>query len=94
MLLEQKMPGPAAGAGAFQREVRLVQDLKAALPIEAQTIFFRQLDELLGLLAEPKCAECQADGVPCPHVGVSCEECGRALGWVRNLREAIARSST
>jgi hypothetical protein len=79
---------------AFAAEERLVHDLRAALPVEAQTIFFRQFDELLALLAEPRCAECQADGVPCPHVGVSCEQCGSALTWVRDLRDAIARSST
>ena len=82
------------GAGAFQKEARLVRDLRTALPVEVQTIFFRQLDELLALLAEPKCAECQADGVPCPHVGVSCEQCVHAAEWIRNLREAIARSAT
>lgn len=78
----------------LEAEQRLVQNLRAALPVEAQTIFFRQFDELLGLLAEPRCADCQADGVPCPHVSVSCEECGRALTWVRDLRNAIARSAT
>jgi len=78
----------------FEQEDRLVRDLRGALPVEVQTIFFREFDELLALLAEPRCAECQADGVPCPHVGVSCEQCGRALAWIRDLRDAIARSST
>jgi hypothetical protein len=94
VLVEQGMPALAAGSSAFQREVRLVGNLRAALPIEAQTMFFRQLEELLALIAEPRCAECQADGVPCPHVGVSCDECNRAVQWVHNLREAIARSAT
>ena len=80
--------------GAFAQEERLVRDLRSALPAEAQTIFFRQFDELLALLSEPRCAECQADGVPCPHVAVSCDECGRSLTWIRDLRDAIARSST
>jgi hypothetical protein len=92
--LEQGGSGRAALSDAFQREARLVRDLTEALPVEARTMFFHQLDDLLGLLAEPRCAECQADGVPCPHVGVSCELCGRAVQWVRDLREAIARSST
>jgi len=89
-------PAGASGTGGavLAREVRLVNDLRAALPVEVQTVFFRQFDELLALLAEPRCAECQADGVPCPHVGVSCEACGRALAWVRDLRDAIARSAT
>lgn len=75
-------------------EERLVRDLRTALPVEAQTIFFRQFEELLAVLAEPRCADGQADGVPCPQVDVSCEECGRALTWVRDLRNAIARSAT
>ena len=79
---------------AFEQEERLVRDLRVALPVEVQTIFFRQLDELLGLLAEPRCAECQADGVPCPHVGASCEQCGRAVAWIRDLKDAISRSTT
>lgn len=87
--------GRAAGAAvAIAREEQLVRDLRAALPVEAQTMFFHQFDELLELLAEPRCAECQADGGPCPHVAVSCEECGRSVAWVRDLRDAIARSST
>jgi hypothetical protein len=94
VLLDQGMQGPAAGSEAYLHEERLVRDLRAALPAEAQTMFFRELDALLALLAEPRCAECQADGVPCPHVGVSCEQCGRALAWIRDLRDAIARSST
>jgi hypothetical protein len=94
VLLDQGMQHPALGSEAYRREERLIRDLRAALPAEAQTMFFRELDALLALLAEPRCAECQADGVPCPHVGVSCEQCGRALGWIRDLRDAIARSST
>jgi hypothetical protein len=78
---------------AWDAERRLVGDVRAALPVEAQTIFFRELDDLLALLEEPRCAEAQADGVPCPRVEVGCEECGRALGWVRDLRNAIARSA-
>ncbi len=94
MPLQRGTNGRAVLSEAFEREARLVRDLREALPVEARTIFFRQLDDLLGLVAEPRCAEFQADGVPCPVVGVSCELCGRAAQWVRNLREAIARSAT
>lgn len=91
MRQDTEIRGPSA---ALERERALVCQLRTALPVEVQTIFFRQFDELLALLAEPRCAECQADGVPCPHVAASCEECGRALAWVRDLRDAIARSAT
>jgi hypothetical protein len=92
MLVDQSIDRLGAVPENLRREEELVRNLKAALPAEARTMFFRQLDELLALLAQPQCAECQADGVPCPQVGVSCEQCGRALLWVRDLREAIARS--
>ena len=91
---ELSLQNPAPSGRAFAQEARLVRDLQSALPAEAQTIFFRQFDELLALLAEPRCAECQADGVPCPHVAASCDACGRSLTWIRDLRDAIARSST
>jgi len=91
---ERSTDGRAVLSEAFQGEARLVRDLTEALPVEARTMFFRQLDDLLALCAEPRCAEFQADGVPCPVVGVTCELCGRATQWVRDLREAIARSST
>jgi hypothetical protein len=79
---------------AWSAEGQLVRELRAALPVEAQTMFFRELDGVLALMEEPRCAEAQADGVPCPQVDVGCDECGRALAWVRELRDAIARSST
>jgi hypothetical protein len=88
------VPAGGPASAVLAREAQLVHDLRAALPVEVQTVFFRQFDELLALVEEPRCAECQADGVPCPHVGVSCEVCGRALSWVRDLRDAIARSAT
>lgn len=91
--ISQAGGGVVAGP-ALAREARLVYELRSALPVEVQTVFFRQFDELLALLAEPRCAECQADGVPCPHVDVSCEACGRAVAWARDLREAIARSAS
>ena len=79
---------------AWDAERQLVRGLREALPVEVQTVFFREFDGLLALLAEPRCADAQADGVPCPQPDISCEECGRALAWVRELRAAIARSGT
>jgi hypothetical protein len=94
VLQESGTKRPNAGREAWDAERQLVQKLRAALPVEAQTIFFGQLDALLALLAEPRCADAQADGVPCPRADESCDECGRAVAWVRELRDAIARSTT
>lgn len=77
----------------FARERLLLSRLREVLPAEAQTIVWRRFDELLALMEEPRCAEAQADGVPCPDAEGCCEHCGRALVWVRRLREEIARSA-
>jgi hypothetical protein len=57
----------------------------------------RLRDEVLGLLKEvlaaarsPHCGQAQADGVPCPCLGVSCEECERVLAGFRRLRASAA----
>jgi hypothetical protein len=51
----------------------------------------RRLVEVRDLLASPRCAETQADGVPCASAGTSCEECGKAkdllLSIVREIEE-------
>ena len=40
----------------------------------------------------PRCAEAQADGVPCAGTVSSCDRCVRALDWVRNLRLDLERT--
>jgi len=44
------------------------------------------LEELLAFAGSPHCAQMQADGVPCPCLGVSCDECERVLSRLRRLR--------
>ena len=77
----------------FAREALLIQRLRDALPADAQTMFFKDFEELLTLAAEPRCAESQADGVPCGTSDADCETCGRALGWLARLRAEIAKTA-
>ena len=77
----------------FAREALLVRRLRDELPPEAQVRFFREFEQLLTLAAEPRCAESQADGVPCGTVEADCEECGRALAWLARLRAEIAKTT-
>ena len=85
-------PAPSQSAD-FLREALLVQRLRDALPADAQTMFFTEFEELLTLAAEPRCAESQADGVPCGTSDADCETCGRALGWLSRLRAEIAKTA-
>lgn len=77
----------------FGREAQIVQRLRDSLPADAHATFFRDLEELLTLAAEPRCAEFQADGVPCATLETDCEHCGRALGWLTRLRAEIAKTA-
>jgi len=85
-------PAPSQSAD-FLREALLVQRLRDALPADAQAMFFKEFEELLTLAAEPRCAESQADGVPCGTSDADCETCGRALGWLSRLRAEIAKTA-
>ena len=77
----------------FGREAQIIQRLRESLPKDEQTAFLRDLEHLLTLAAEPRCAESQADGVPCATLETDCEHCGRALGWLTRLRAEIAKSA-
>jgi len=48
-----------------------------------------RLDEVLALLASPRCGEMQADGAPCAAPDSSCEVCGRARELVERLIREI-----
>ncbi len=85
-------PDPSKGVD-FEREALLIQRLRDELPRDAQARFFREFETLLTLAAEPRCAEAQADGVPCGSAQNDCEECGRALAWLSRLRAEIAKSA-
>jgi hypothetical protein len=76
----------------FAREALLIRRLRDELPPDRQARFFREFEQLLALAAEPRCAEAQADGVPCGTAQNECEECGRALAWLARLRSEIAKT--
>jgi hypothetical protein len=92
MTLPLGQPAPST-ATDFAREALLVQRLRDELPPEAQKRFFREFEQLLTLAAEPRCAESQADGVPCGTAEADCEDCGRALAWLARLRAEIAKTT-
>jgi hypothetical protein len=86
-------PSPASPDADFAREALLIQRLRDALPPETRAGFLREFDELLGIAADPRCAEAQADGVPCGTADANCEDCGRAIAWLARLRAEIAKAT-
>jgi len=47
------------------------------------------LDELLTLVRDPRCAELQADGAPCPSVTTACEPCQQVASLLTSLRRQL-----
>lgn len=92
MTMPLGQPAPST-ATDFARESLLVRRLRDELPRDAQARFFREFEQLLTLAAEPRCAESQADGVPCGTVQADCGKCGRALAWLSRLRAEIAKTT-
>jgi hypothetical protein len=86
-------PQHASNAEDFAREALLIQRLRDALPPDTRAGFFREFDELLSIAADPRCAEAQADGVPCGTADSNCEDCGRAIAWLARLRAEIAKAT-
>jgi hypothetical protein len=53
-----------------------------------------RLDALLGELtkfaADPKCAESQADGVPCTNTNMDCDSCRKVTDLIDFLRRRVS----
>jgi hypothetical protein len=72
-------------------ERRLVWSLREVPEGRLRTELVDLLDRLLASAREPRCAQMQADGVPCPCLGVACDECERAVSLFRRLRASAWR---
>ena len=91
--MPEPLPQPASPTDDFAREALLIQRLRDALPPDTRAGFFREFDQLLCIAADPRCAEAQADGVPCGTADANCEDCGRAIAWLGRLRAEIAKAT-
>lgn len=62
-----------------QDERRLIATLRALPEGALRERVWGMLEHLAQLLHEPRCAQAQADGVPCPHPGGECDQCRRVF---------------
>ena len=72
-------------------ERRLVWALRELPPGEVRTRFVALIADMAHAVADPRCPEMQADGVPCATAGAQCERCRRVAPLLERLRAVAAR---
>jgi hypothetical protein len=77
---------------ALAREVEALRRLQALLTGGDRARLQGEVRRALEVGACPRCAETQADGAPCASPSTACDDCVRALDWIRDLRVEIERA--
>ncbi len=72
--------------GLLPEERRLVLALRAIPESPLRDRLGTLLAALLDFVAEPCCAELQADGAPCTSAQASCDQCRKLLELLEGLR--------
>ncbi len=72
--------------GLIEEELQRIRVLKGRLPATAHADLLRRAELAIRNADCPSCAEAQADGIPCLSETAACDECARALEWIRALR--------
>ena len=67
-------------------ETKLLLALRGIPPSRLRDLMTALIGELTEFVAEPSCAEVQADGAPCPASDVSCDECRKLTSILEGLR--------
>lgn len=67
-------------------ETRLILALRGIPPSRLRDLMTTLVDELVDFVAEPSCAEMQADGAPCAELDTSCDECRKITTLLEGLR--------
>jgi hypothetical protein len=67
-------------------ETKLLLALRGIPPSRLRDLLTTLVDELAEFVAEPSCAEMQADGAPCSASDTSCDECRKVTTILEGLR--------
>jgi hypothetical protein len=73
-------------------EQKLLLALREIPPSRLRDLMTTLVSELADFVAEPRCAEMQADGAPCPTTDVSCDECRKLIDVLEGLRGRLQPS--
>ena len=82
------MSGEALGP-LTPEEAKLVLALRAIPPSRLRDVLTTLVAELADFVAEPSCAEMQADGAPCPAPDTACDECLKLTSILEGLRSRL-----
>ena len=67
-------------------EQKLLLALRGIPPSRLRDLMTTLVSELADFVAEPSCAEMQADGAPCPTTDSACDECRKLISVLEGLR--------
>jgi len=87
------MSGEAVTITLSREEWALVAALRDLPESRARELATQIIRELLEAAREPRCAQMQADGVPCPTAANDCAECRQLEAALDALRRAPAGSA-
>jgi hypothetical protein len=73
-------------------EAKLVLAMRAIPPSRLRDLLATLVTELADFVAEPSCAEMQADGAPCAAADAACDECRKLTSILEGLRSRLQAS--
>jgi len=84
------MPEELVSVKLDPEEWRLVAGLRDIPASPLRELMHELMMSLVEYVREPKCAELQADGVPCESPAADCEQCVRVKALLLTLRRGVA----
>lgn len=84
------MPEELVSVKLNPEEWRLVAGLRDIPPSPLRELMHELMMSLVEYVREPRCAELQADGVPCESPAADCEQCVRVKELLFTLRRGVA----
>ena len=74
-------------------EWKVISGLREIPPSPLRDLMNEMVTALLEYVREPRCAEMQADGVPCATPDADCEQCRRLKEVLQTLRDRFPASA-
>jgi len=75
-----------------QEEWKLISGLRDLPPSPLRDLMSEMMTALVDYVREPKCAELQADGVPCVSPTADCEQCQKVTQLLITLRHGMTQA--